>query len=61
VYASALPTAIAAEETKTAGNDHDSKSKGSAVSESSRDATTETPHNNDDNKKHKDPFLLPFP
>ena len=38
----------------------DSKSKDSVTSKSSHD-TTENSQNNDDNKKHKDPFLLPFP
>jgi hypothetical protein len=40
----------------------DSKSKDSVTSKSSDDTTAETlQNNNDDNKKHKDPFLLPFP
>ena len=49
------------------GNDNseaclNSNSKDSVASESSSDSTQPSPHNeNDDNKKHKDPFLLPFP
>jgi hypothetical protein len=38
----------------------DSKSKDSVTPKSLSD-TTENSQNNDDNKKHKDPFLLPFP
>lgn len=87
-YASAAVTIspMAAEETKTAGNDDniksdvknkdckdksdddnkkqdacsESKSKDTLISKSSDD-TSVTPHKDDDNKKHKDPFLLPFP
>jgi hypothetical protein len=91
-YASAAVTItpMAAEETKTAGNDDnikpdvknkdckdnnkdnnddnskkqdacsDSKSKDTPTSKSSDD-TSVTPHKDDDNKKQKDPFLLPFP
>ena len=39
----------------------ESKSKDTVTSKSSDDTTTKTSHNNDDNKKQKDPFLLPFP
>ena len=38
----------------------ESKSKDS-VTESSGDTTVTPQNNDDDNKKHKDPFLLPFP
>jgi hypothetical protein len=38
----------------------ESKSKDS-VTDSSGDTTVTPQNNDDDNKKHKDPFLLPFP